>query len=486
MVRLVVEAVADIGFPGFAKIYIRGLDVASADMHFRISRQNEYSDRVLGPNGWQVADVLLVPDEVGFLDGCIVLQVGPTVCNHLTSNTYQIGIPGAGIDAIVYWPEVPLIPGNARGRLRARPGPQNQEAVFKRPARLPPARSVEPPPLPVPSSAAVVPRTVPHEAEMAGPAIPETPTDVASEPDAAASAGTIPSLDHGATRQPLADDKQGSVRSEPKWRVSRRIMTRALLLLLLLAIGAGGVGAFLRLGPETSLPCLATIAERNGIVTVLLLDPSRANQRTTITADGFTYGAGFDSTGHLHAEAPLFHSEGEISWAGREGRICHQQQSFTGFASAFFSAIEWKGTPNLALHVVEPGGRLGGTSSYISALRTNSDFRAGDGTILTFGDAGPDTSRVQLYTRPPDRPKPLGQLDAFVEFKSRGNPTVPPFCGAGAQARPRVRVLHVSDGRPPLTDISDFVVVLPELPCDHYVTRDKLENEYFKKVWSGG
>ena len=282
---------------------------------------------------------------------------------------------------------------------------------------------------------------------------------------------------------PPAPEPPTDIRSrDPFWT---RLRAGALLLVLVLA-AAGGAAAWFMRPVQNGLACEAIFDEADGIVTVALSDPSGASRRIKITADGIAYSADFDAAGRLRAQVPLFHAEADISWPADGGTICHHRQSFPGFAKAFISAIEWKATLDLALHVVEPGGSIGGIDHYLSAARTNQDSTVGEGRILSFGEPGPDTSRVQMYVLPPGRVRPAGGIHYYVEFKSRGNPAAAPYCGTGSDAAPTVRFLHVSDGRPPSDGVSDFLYTLRALPCDHYVQRNQLDGGYYEKIRPGG
>jgi hypothetical protein len=139
-VKFTITATGYAGYAGFAKIQILGLSFATGEMRFRLARQSEYRERILGPDGWQVAETLLAPDFVGYEDGGIVLQVGPGVCRHLGGNTYEFAIPGANVTGVVFRPDIPLIRSVSQSRFRGSAGePQSPPAAIERPPAPPPA-----------------------------------------------------------------------------------------------------------------------------------------------------------------------------------------------------------------------------------------------------------------------------------------------------------------------------------------------------------
>jgi hypothetical protein len=101
------------GPAGHALIRVHDAARAQFSPGFRLHRQ-EWAEAVLGPQGWQVAEVLLNPARATVEGEDLVLGVGPEVCCHVEGGTYQIAVPAAGVNEVVIWPEI-ATPHTGRG-----------------------------------------------------------------------------------------------------------------------------------------------------------------------------------------------------------------------------------------------------------------------------------------------------------------------------------------------------------------------------------
>jgi hypothetical protein len=189
--RSPIDAAAYDGYPGFAKICIRELQAPVGTMQFRLTRE-DYVERVLGPDGWQVHDALLAPEAVGFEDGCIVLQVGPSVSQWLAEGSYQFAVPEADVSGTVAWPVVPPLPSGSRDQFRSRRGATAARATeVRRPPPPPPvstaptadkAGPLSPPPEPPSPVEAKQPDTAPRPLPDPDPAMDHSGTPPGREP----------------------------------------------------------------------------------------------------------------------------------------------------------------------------------------------------------------------------------------------------------------------------------------------------------------
>lgn len=185
---IALRAAADPAHPegGHAIVLLQGVMTPPADPRFRILREG-WAKGTLGPDGWQVGDALLSPDRVEASPQGVRLYLGPQVVDWLEAGPVLFAVPGAGVQAPLFWPDVPPLHGGSGHSIaepsRAPPPPR-------------PALPIEDPD----ATIAVAPRPAPP---------PEAP------PPAAAPA-------------PVVAARGGSALS---W----------VLLLLLLALGAGGV-----------------------------------------------------------------------------------------------------------------------------------------------------------------------------------------------------------------------------------------------------
>lgn len=222
--------------------------------------------------------------------------------------------------------------------------------------------------------------------------------------------------------------------------------------------------------------CAADIVERGGILSLSFTDAARAGQQTTVTLDDIVYAARFDGQGRLAAQGPMFHESVDVAWTGAAGSDCHRRGiAFGDFQTAGFTALVWPAGPvDLALHVVEPDGSLGGPHGYVYPGRPNLDGATGLGELRTFGAPVAGTSRVQLYTLDAKRNPRAGVIYVYVEFVTRGNPARPPYCGGGPLAAMGYRILHLDRG-----SLVRRGGTFGTVPCGTSWSGTKIESDYF-------
>lgn len=136
---IAVRAAADPAHPegGHAIILLQGVMSQPADPRFRILREG-WAKGTLGPEGWQVSDALITPDRVEMSPQGVRLYLGPQVVDWLEAGPVQFRLGAAGIDAPLFWPDVPPLHGGSGSTIAVAP-----------PAARPAPRPVAPPPLPI-------------------------------------------------------------------------------------------------------------------------------------------------------------------------------------------------------------------------------------------------------------------------------------------------------------------------------------------------
>jgi hypothetical protein len=422
------------------RILVRGLTAAGADLRFILTRPDADNDPVLGPDGWQAEEASFEPVATDNVGGDVVLTIGAEICRYLQPGQYTLAIPAAGSSGTLDWPDFPALPPDALET--------------------------------------TVPDLTPRRfgrAVLADTA-PQPPYAEYLESDAL-------ELDLEAPDEPPDPPAAGLPRPR-----NRRVLALAGLAI---ALAAACSAYFVFQPPPPPVPapaavaaalCLADVAERDGIVTVGMVDAGRGGQRLKLTVDGIVYAATFGSSGVLQVRAPLFHPFAEVTWADSNGTQCRKPVTFTGFATAYRAALVWQDSADLALHVGESGAKPGDPAHYVSALRPNRDLSAGDGEMLTFGEQAAGASRVQLYRVPLDRQPIVDPPSFFVEFVSRGNPAAEPYCGTSPEAQPAIRLLLVANGHPPVVGLTDLPVTLEPVACGHYVPRQELVPGYYRPV----
>ena len=158
---IAVRAAADPAHPegGHAIILLQGVMAPPADPRFRILREG-WAKGTLGPDGWQVGDAMLGPDRVEASPQGVRLYLGPQVVDWLEAGPVQFRLPSAGIEAPLFWPDVPPLHGGSGHTIampaaaaRAAPPPplpiEDPDATIA----MVPVRPAPPPPLSVPQPA---------------------------------------------------------------------------------------------------------------------------------------------------------------------------------------------------------------------------------------------------------------------------------------------------------------------------------------------
>lgn len=153
---MAVRAAADPAHPegGHAILLLQGVTEVPADARFRILREG-WSKGTLGPDGWQVGDALLSPDRAEPSPQGVRLYLGPRIVDWLEAGPVIFRLPAAGIEAALFWPDVPPLHGG-RGYSIAEAPPPAPPAPPPRPAAAPQAAdpdatiALAPPPAPVP------------------------------------------------------------------------------------------------------------------------------------------------------------------------------------------------------------------------------------------------------------------------------------------------------------------------------------------------
>jgi hypothetical protein len=109
-------------------------------------------------------------------------------------------------------------------------------------------------------------------------------------------------------------------------------------------------------------------------------------------------------------------------------------------ADTLLIVLRWDDDVALDLHVVEPGGTLLGRGDS-AALGDNGT------TGGRFIDAShpPSGWREQIFVLP-DRRRASGIYSIYVDFRARGDPAQPPWCGQGAEAAPKFEVIQLDRG----------------------------------------
>lgn len=194
--------------------------------------------------------------------------------------------------------------------------------------------------------------------------------------------------------------------------------------------------------PPAVEPCAATIDEHDGVVTLEVVDAARSGQTSTVTLDGNNYTGAFGDDGRMRLDAPLLHNTGDLLWTGRNGVACERPSlRFANYETAFFFALVWTGSFELALHVQQEDG------TWLPPEQPGDMSSHPLGVLRRFGGSAPGSTQVWLYSVARGAVRIAdGSTWAFVDFVSRGNPARPPFCGGGRLSSPRFDLVSHKGG----------------------------------------
>src|SRR4051812_50179339 len=78
---------------GYAEVRLPNAAAAVEDPRFRLFWEPHHNP-YLGPQGWQAAEATLHPEEVTTEGRDLVMTLGPQICEHLESDTYELIMPG--------------------------------------------------------------------------------------------------------------------------------------------------------------------------------------------------------------------------------------------------------------------------------------------------------------------------------------------------------------------------------------------------------
>ncbi len=195
--------------------------------------------------------------------------------------------------------------------------------------------------------------------------------------------------------------------------------------------------------PERTPSCYDqhTESEQNGIVSIHLSNPCRKNQSLALTYElevngaertQDRYVAAFDSTGQAGLKISLFQLDNRITFKSLDGKDQEIKATYSGAMSDVKIALLWELPVRLDLHVVEPGGKLG--TDDVWSGRPNDQLRNGLGAIDLWQDGDGQGRHIQDYRLRSSALPSHGELDARVDYASRGNMPNGDYCGAGRYA----------------------------------------------------
>jgi hypothetical protein len=169
--RILIEEDGSRPGEGCARLVLPGLGGRAQPNAVTFTREGFGADS-LGPDGWQVAAARLAPIEVATEGDALVVVLGPEAAEHLQPGPVRLGIPAAGVDQIVVWPDIPpAVAGRRTGFGAQRSAETPARRVPQKTAPTPVAqddatvtiRPADPPPVagPLPQAERILPPEAP-------------------------------------------------------------------------------------------------------------------------------------------------------------------------------------------------------------------------------------------------------------------------------------------------------------------------------------
>ncbi|CAH2603545.1 conserved protein of unknown function [Rhodovastum atsumiense] len=182
-------------------------------------------------------------------------------------------------------------------------------------------------------------------------------------------------------------------------------------------------------------------ASAGGVLVVTLDNPCRAGQTATLAYEDREYVSVFDEAGRTTRFVAVPVPVATVSLDLNMRAPQPLDVRMNGLDDTLLVALRWLGEAQLDLHVVAPGGTLGGHGDVFA----RSDPGANSGRFLDAG-APPSGWREQIFVLPGRSHDPHALYSVHVEFRSRGDVAAAPWCGDDARAAPQFDVVMLDHG----------------------------------------
>ena len=117
-----------------------------------------------------------------------------------------------------------------------------------------------------------------------------------------------------------------------------------------------------------------------------------------------------------------------------------------GFNNFYRAILRWRDPIQLDLHIVEPGGLLGG-AGHVSASNPNTDLKQGVGLVDIFGEVPVDGATAEMsYVADAAAIPPDGVFSFKVDYLTRGAMPEAPYCDDKPLAAPQFEFISIANG----------------------------------------
>jgi len=205
--------------------------------------------------------------------------------------------------------------------------------------------------------------------------------------------------------------------------------------------------------PSCAMPANTTgtsvrIGQASGRVTFQVDRAGSAGRRLQVDYNDDTFYALFNAEGHAELAFALLAPENKVTVRLSETPPIRCTVDVPDFDQFYRVVLVWRDPVQLALHVIEPGQRLG-TFGHISPEKPNADRSQGIGVMDVVTGAPRDGSTGEVsYVIANPRAIPPGRFFNFrLEYLTRGETPAPPYCDDNPLATIGVQLIVIDGGK---------------------------------------
>jgi hypothetical protein len=203
-------------------------------------------------------------------------------------------------------------------------------------------------------------------------------------------------------------------------------------------------GGFAASSAGAACPTKIDAADRDGLAVVTVVSPCRAGQTVRATLGTLDVSAAINPAGEARIAIPVTAATNQISVTFEDGASEAVDVGFARIDDVLRITLEWDAAVDLDLHIVEPGGRIGG-SGHVAAPVFGKEVTLGFLEVTSTGRELAPHFESYVFSRRADAPRET--FGVFVEFVTRGQVPQGETCGAGTLARIQFTVTILDRGK---------------------------------------
>jgi len=189
------------------------------------------------------------------------------------------------------------------------------------------------------------------------------------------------------------------------------------------------------------------VTEQFGRALIELTRPNSAGRKIEIEVGEEFYIGQFDHEGSVRLGFALTAANTDVTVRIAETPAITCKIEVADFAKIHRVVMRWRDPVQFDLHVIEPGGKLGGVG-HISPARPNTDFAEGIGHLDILGGIPVEGATAEAsYVVRDGTAIPASAVFSYrAEFVTRGMKPEPPYCNDYRLAAPRLELIVIARG----------------------------------------